>query len=276
MAYKLTVYHSPDSDDAFMFYAMTKGIVGDSEIEIDLQLKDIQSLNEMAIKGRVDVSALSFHAYAYVYKNYHILPCGASFGDGYGPKIIALENYSLKDLKGKKVAVPGRYTTAALVFKMVECGAEEIEVPFNEVMPTLKEGRADAGILIHEGQITYKKEGFFLIKDLGEWWKEKTDLPLPLGGNIIKKDLHPYVIEKFPKLMRESVNYSLKNKNEALKFAKNFGRGLSDSETEDFVSMYVNQWSVNYGERGREAVRFFLSVAFDKKLIPEKPQVSFL
>ncbi|MCX7830266.1 MAG: ABC transporter substrate-binding protein, partial [Acidobacteria bacterium] len=212
MAYKITVYHSPDSDDAFMFYAMTKGIVKDEEIEIELKLKDIQSLNEMAMNNEVDVSAASFHAYAYLFKNYHILPCGASFGDGYGPRIISLEKYSLQELKGKKVAVPGKYTTATLVFRMLQLGAEEVEVPFDKVGDALKEGKADAGILIHEGQITYKKEGFFLIKDLGEWWKEKTGLPLPLGGNIISKNLPSNVIEKFATLLKDSVKYALMNK----------------------------------------------------------------
>lgn len=276
MKYRLTVYHSPDSDDAFMFYALTKGILSDVEMEIDLQLKDIQSLNEMAMRNEVDVSAVSFHTYAYIYKNYHILPCGASFGDGYGPRIISLENYSLRDLKGKKVAIPGRFTTATLAFRMLKLGAEEIEVPFNEVGQAIREGRADAGILIHEGQITHQREGFFLVKDLGEWWKEKTGMPLPLGGNIIRKDLPPYVIEKFPLLMRESVEYSLKNKSEALKFAKDFGRGISESEAESFVSMYVNHWTVDYGEKGKEAVKIFLDLAFDMNLIPEKPQISFL
>ncbi|MFB3851426.1 MAG: menaquinone biosynthesis family protein [Acidobacteriota bacterium] len=276
MKYRLTVYHSPDSDDAFMFYALTKGILSDVEMEIDLQLKDIQSLNEMAMRNEVDVSAVSFHTYAYIYKNYHILPCGASFGDGYGPRIISLENYSLRDLKGKKVAIPGRFTTATLAFRMLQLGAEEIEVPFNEVGQAMREGRADAGILIHEGQITHQREGFFLVKDLGEWWKEKTGMPLPLGGNIIRKDLPPYVIEKFPLLMRESVEYSLKNKSEALKFAKDFGRGISESEAESFVSMYVNHWTVDYGEKGKEAVKIFLDLAFDMNLIPEKPQISFL
>lgn len=276
MKYRLTVYHSPDSDDAFMFYPITKGIVGDGEIEIDLKLKDIQSLNEMAMKNEVDVSAVSFHTYAHIFKSYHILPCGASFGDGYGPRIIALENYSLRDLKGKKVAIPGRFTTATLTFRMLEVGAEEIEVPFNEVGQAIREGRADAGILIHEGQITYQKEGFFLVKDLGEWWKEKTGLPLPLGGNVIKKDLPSYVLEKFPALMKRSVEYSLNNRSEALKFAKDFGRGISDNEAESFVSMYVNHWTVDYGEKGKEAVKFFLDFAYDLKLIPEKPQISFL
>lgn len=276
MKYRLTVYHSPDSDDAFMFYALTKGILSDVEMEIDLQLKDVQSLNEMAMRNEVDVSAVSFHTYAYIYKNYHILPCGASFGDGYGPRIISLENYSLRDLKGKKVAIPGRFTTATLAFRMLKLGAEEIEVPFNEVGQAIREGRADAGILIHEGQITHQREGFFLVKDLGEWWKEKTGMPLPLGGNIIRKDLPPYVIEKFPLLMRESVEYSLKNKSEALKFAKDFGRGISESEAESFVSMYVNHWTVDYGEKGKEAVKIFLDLAFDMNLIPEKPQISFL
>jgi len=259
-----------------MFYALTKGILSDVEMEIDLQLKDIQSLNEMAMRNEVDVSAVSFHTYAYIYKNYHILPCGASFGDGYGPRIISLENYSLRDLKGKKVAIPGRFTTATLAFRMLKLGAEEIEVPFNEVGQAIREGRADAGILIHEGQITHQREGFFLVKDLGEWWKEKTGMPLPLGGNIIRKDLPPYVIEKFPLLMRESVEYSLKNKSEALKFAKDFGRGISESEAESFVSMYVNHWTVDYGEKGKEAVKIFLDFAFEMKLIPEMPQISFL
>ncbi len=276
MAYKLTVYHSPDSDDAFMFYALTEGIIKDDNIEIDLRLKDIQSLNEMALRNEVEVSAISFHAYSYIFKNYHLLSCGASFGDGYGPKIVATKNYSLEDLKGKKIAVPGQYTSAALVFRMLNLECKEIMVPFDKVGEAVKEGSVDAGILIHEGQLTYEREGFFLVKDLGEWWKEKTGFPLPLGGNVIKKDLPSYIIEKFPEMMKKSIEFSLTNKKEALEFARHFGRNITDREAEKFVSMYVNHWTVNYGDKGKKAVDIFLERAYEMKLVPERPVVSFL
>lgn len=276
MSYRVTVYHSPDSDDAFMFYPITKNIVRDEKIELHLKLMDIQRLNEMAMREEVDISAISFHAYAYIFQNYHILPCGASFGDSYGPKIVALKEYSLEDLRGKKVAIPGKYTSAALAFRMLDLGAKEVEIPFNKVEEAIKVGSVDAGILIHEGQITYKKEGFFLVKDLGAWWKEKEGLPLPLGGNVIKKKLPSYVLEKFPTLMKNSIEYALKNKKEALEFAKQYGRNITDSEEEEFVSMYVNHWTLDYGDRGKEAVKRFLDEAYERKLIPNKPQLSFL
>lgn len=276
MAYNLTVYHSPDSDDAFMFYPMTKGIIRDENIKLDFHLKDIQTLNEMALKNDVDVSAVSFHTYAYIFKNYHILPCGASFGEGYGPRIIAAKNYSIDDLKGKKIAIPGKYTSAVLTFRMLQTGADEVEVPFDKVGDAVKEGSADAGILIHEGQLTYEREGFSLVLDLGEWWGKETGLPLPLGGNVIKKNIPSYILDNFPKMMKNSVEYSLHHKNEALEFAKSFGRNMTDSEAEEFVSMYVNHWTVDYGEKGKEAVKCFLNRAYDMKLIPERPIVSFL
>jgi 1,4-dihydroxy-6-naphthoate synthase len=276
MAFDLKVFHSPDSDDAFMFYAISEGRIKDPGLNISCALLDIQSLNDMALKREIDCTAISFHAYAYCFGDYHVLPQGASFGDGYGPKLIALKPYELKDLKGKKVAIPGRLTSAALAFRMLGIDCEEIVVPFDKIMETVVKKEADAGLLIHEGQLTYAKEGFRLLVDLGAWWKERTGLPLPLGGNVIRKDLDEYILKTFPPLFRQSIEYSLANRKEALLYAMKFGRDLDDGEADTFVSMYVNEWTRDYGENGRLAVRRFLDEAFEMGLIPDKVDVSFL
>jgi len=276
MAFGLKVFHSPDSDDAFMFYAITEGKVADPLLEVSCELMDIQSLNEMALRSEVDCTAISFHAYAHCFRNYHVLPHGASFGDGYGPRLITKGPFDLKDLSGRRVAIPGQLTSAALAFRMLNLGAEEVNVPFDRIMEAVSEGQADAGLLIHEGQLTYEKEGFRLLIDLGAWWKERTGLPLPLGGNVIRKDLDPYIIKNFPPLFGRSIEYSLANRSEALEFAKRFGRGLDDRDADEFVGMYVNEWTRGYGEPGRRAVRTFLDEAYSMGLIPEKVEVSFL
>lgn len=276
MAFDLKVFHSPDSDDAFMFYAISEGKVRDPRLTVSCELEDIQSLNEKALKGEVDCTAVSFHAYAYCFRDYHILPQGASFGDGYGPRLISKRPVGIKDLAGRKVAIPGRLTSAALAFRMLGTGAVEVEVPFDRIMETVASGAADAGLLIHEGQLTFGNEGFYLVLDLGAWWMEKTGLPLPLGCNIIRKGLDPYILDNFPRLFRESIEYSLGNRLEALEYAKRFGRGLDDAQADRFVSMYVNEWTRGYGEKGRKAVREFLGEAFSAGLIPQEVDVSFL
>jgi 1,4-dihydroxy-6-naphthoate synthase len=276
VAFSLKVYHSPDSDDAFMFYGITEGRIKDPELDVQCALKDIQSLNEMALKGEVDCTAISFHAYAYCHEKYLILPQGASFGDGYGPKLIALRPYKLEDLPGKRVAVPGRLTSATLALRMLGTECEEIVVPFDRIAECVKKGEADAGLLIHEGQLTYGKEGFHLIIDLGEWWKEKTGLPLPLGGNVIRRDLDDHILKKFPPLLKRSIDYALEHRCEALHFAKQFGRDLDDKEADTFVAMYVNEWTRGYGERGKAAVRAFLDEAARLKLIPEEVEPLFI
>ena len=276
MAFDLKVFHSPDSDDAFMFYAISEGKVRDPRLTVSCELEDIQSLNEKALKGEVDCTAVSFHAYAYCFRDYHILPQGASFGDGYGPRLISKRPVGIKDLAGRKVAIPGRLTSAALAFRMLGTGAVEVEVPFDRIMETVASGAADAGLLIHEGQLTFGSEGFYLVLDLGAWWMEKTGLPLPLGCNIIRKGLDHYILDNFPRLFRESIEYSLGNRLEALEYAKRFGRGLDDAQADRFVSMYVNEWTRGYGEKGRKAVREFLGEAFSAGLIPQEVDVSFL
>lgn len=276
MSHDLRVFHSPDSDDAFMFYGISEGKVRDPLLRVSCELEDIQSLNEKALKGEIDCTAVSFHAYAYCFRDYHILPQGASFGDGYGPRVISRKPAGIRDLAGKRVAIPGKLTSAALAFRMLGTGSVEIEVPFDRIMEAVADGTADAGVLIHEGQLTFGNEGFHLVVDLGAWWMEKTGLPLPLGCNVIRKDLDPYILENFPRLFRESIEYSLGNRREALEYAKRFGRGLDDAQADEFVSMYVNGWTRDYGEKGRKAVREFLGTAFEAGLIPEKVDVSFL
>ncbi|HNQ77703.1 MAG TPA: ABC transporter substrate-binding protein [Acidobacteriota bacterium] len=276
MPFKLKVYHSPDSDDAFMFYGISEGLLKDPSLEVSCELMDIQSLNEKALKGEIDCTAISFHAYAHCFRDYHILAQGASFGDGYGPRLIASTPVRLEDLKGRKVAMPGALTTATLAFRMLGIDCEEIMVPFDRIMDEVREGRADAGLLIHEGQLTYAADGFHLVLDLGEWWKERTGLPLPLGGNVIKKNLDPCVLKGFPLLFRRSIEYSLDNREKALAYAKQFGRGLTWEDADRFVDMYVNKWTRGYGETGKLAVGRFLDEAFGMGLIPEKAEPSFL
>ncbi|HIQ48717.1 MAG TPA: ABC transporter substrate-binding protein [Aquifex aeolicus] len=271
---KIRIAHSPDSDDAFMFYPLVKGLIDTEGLEIEHILADIETLNKEALKGTYEISAISFHAYPYVSDKYVVLPSGGSVGEGYGPIVIAKEE--METLTGKKIAVPGELTTAFLTLKLYEPNFEHIVIPFDGIIPAVLEGKVDAGLVIHEGQLSYKDYGLKKIVDLGEWWKEKYGLPLPLGCNVVRKDLGKEVIKKIEKLMRESVEYALRENQKALEYAINFARDLKEDtqRTKKFVSMYVNERTIDYGEDGREAARLLLRLGKEKGIIkaeiPEK------
>lgn len=273
---RIRIAHSPDSDDAFMFYALTAGKIDTEGLEIEHVLADIETLNREALKGTYEVSAVSFHAYPYVAEHYLVLPSGGSVGEGYGPVVVSKEN--LESLKGRKVAIPGRLTTAYLVLKLYEPDFEEVQVPFDRVLEEVEVGRVDAGLVIHEGQLSYEDRGLRKLVDLGGWWMEKTGLPLPLGCNVIKKDLGMEVIRKMERLMRKSIEYALENKGEALSFAREYAREIKEdmTRTEKFVSMYVNKRTLDYGEDGRQAARLLLQMGIERGIIKaEMPQVIF-
>ncbi len=262
--------HSPDSDDAFMFYALAQGLIDTEGVTFMHELGDIQSLNERALKGELEVTAVSFHAYAYLSDLYLLLPHGASFGDGYGPMVISASPMPASDLRGLKIAVPGRMTSAFLALQLFLPEFEPIFMEFDQILPAVKAGRIQAGLIIHEGQVTYGREGLHLVVDLGAWWKEITGLPLPLGGNVIRRDLGPELIAKVSRLLHAGIEYSLSHRRPALEYAMAFGRGLSTEEADRFVGMYVNDWTRAYGQRGREAVRRLLADAFEAGLIPHR------
>ena len=274
MVKRIRIAHSPDSDDAFMFYPLVKGLIDTEGLEIEHILADIETLNREALKGTYEVSAISFHAYPYVADKYAVLPSGGSVGDGYGPIVVAKEE--LSSLKGKKIAVPGELTTAFLTLKLYEPDFEHVVIPFDQIINAVLEGKVDAGLVIHEGQLSYKDYGLKKIVDLGEWWKEKYGLPLPLGCNVVRKDLGKELIKKIERLMRQSVEYALKEREKALNYAINYARDLSEDpeRTQKFVSMYVNERTVDYGEDGREAVRLLLRLGKERGIIkaeiPEK------
>jgi len=271
---KIRIAHSPDSDDAFMFYPLVKGLIDTEGLEIEHVLADIETLNREALKGTYEVSAISFHAYPYVADKYAVLPSGGSVGEGYGPVVVAKEE--LSSLKGKRVAVPGKLTTAYLTLKLYEPDFEAVEMPFDEIIGAVERGEVDAGLVIHEGQLTYPKHGLKKVVDLGEWWKERYGLPLPLGCNVVRKDLGKETVKKIERLMRKSVEYALKEREKALSYAIDYARELSaDREgTDRFVGMYVNERTVDYGKEGREAVRLLLKLGKERGIIkvdiPEK------
>ena len=264
---KIRVAHSPDSDDAFMFYPIVSGEIDTEGLEFEHILADIETLNKEALKGTYEVSAISFHAYPYVADKYLVLPSGGSVGDGYGPIVVAKK--TLESLKGKKVAVPGKLTTAFLVLKLYEPEFQEVVVPFDRVMDYVEEGKADAGLVIHEGQLSYLDRGLVKLVDLGEWWKEKYNLPLPLGCNVVRKDLGEETIKKIERIMRSSVEYAIRNVDKALEYAREYARDIKDSEekTKKFVSMYVNERTIDYGEDGRRAVKLLLKLGRDEGII---------
>ena len=268
------VAHSPDSDDAFMFYPLVAEKIDTKGLKFEHVLKDIESLNRDAREGKWEVSAISFHAYPYVADKYVVLPSGGSVGEGYGPVVVSKE--PLTTLKGKKIAVPGKWTTAYLTLKLFEPDFEPVEVYFEDIIPAVLEGKVDAGLVIHEGQLTYKDFGLKKFVDLGEWWMEKYNLPLPLGCNIVRRDLGKELINTIANLMRESIVYSLTHKEEAMEYARKFARGLEEDKerSEKFVSMYVNERTVDYGKDGREAVRLLLKLGRERGIIkaeiPEK------
>ena len=272
----ITVAHSPDSDDAFMFYGLASNNVDTGGVVVDQVLSDIETLNRAAFDGKYEVTAVSFHAFAHLADKYALLPHGASMGDNYGPIVVARHDSALKGVKGSTVAIPGTLTTAYLALRLYEPDFEYVVVPFDQIQQAVLDGKADAGLLIHEGQLTYEDEGLRKIVDLGEWWAEKTGgLPLPLGGNIIRRDLGPEMIHKVSKMLHESIAYALSHRKEAVEYAEQFGRGLDRERTDKFVGMYVNDLTLGYGDRGRKAVELLFNEAFEKGLIPQRIEVTF-
>jgi 1,4-dihydroxy-6-naphthoate synthase len=272
----IRVAHSPDSDDAFMFYALSQDKVDTGNLRFVHELSDIESLNRRALTGELEVSAVSIHAYAYIADRYALLSSGSSMGDKYGPRLVAKEAIGRGDLKGKTVAVPGEWTTAFLALKLYEPEVEHVVVPFDEIMGYVGRGEADVGLLIHEGQLTHESEGFHLIEDLGEWWHGETNLPLPLGGNVVRRDLGEETVREVARLIKASIQYALEHREEALAYALGYARDLPPELADRFVSMYVNEWTVDYGETGRKAVRALLSRGYEAGIIPHKVEVDFV
>jgi 1,4-dihydroxy-6-naphthoate synthase len=272
----ITVAHSPDSDDAFMFYGLASGNVATGGIAVDQVLADIETLNRAAFDGKYEVTAVSFHAYAHLVDKYALLPHGASMGDKYGPIVVARQEGTTKGVKGNRIAIPGTLTTAYLALRIYEPDFEFVVVPFDQIQQAVLEGKAEAGLLIHEGQLTYQDEGLRKIVDLGEWWSERTGgLPLPLGGNIIRRDLGPLMIAKVSKMLHDSIAYALSHRAEAVEYALQFGRGLDRAKTDRFVGMYVNDLTLAYGERGRGGLERLMSDAYERGLIPQRVSVDF-
>jgi 1,4-dihydroxy-6-naphthoate synthase len=266
----LSVAHSPDSDDAFMFFALAEGLVS-TPIRYRHELCDIETLNQRALRGELEVSAVSIHAYAYLAERYALLPSGASMGDGYGPRLVGLRpppGEVRAAIRGARVAVPGRLTTAALALGLFQPDHQAVLVPFDRVQHAVRDGAADLALVIHEGQLTYRDEGFHLWADLGAWWKDETGLPLPLGGNVVRRDLGPEVMAQVARDVRASVEYALAHREAALSHAARFSRGLDPERTDTFVEMYVNQWTVEYGPLGRLAVQTLLDRAACADLVP--------
>ena len=275
MPQRITVAHSPDSDDAFMFYGLASGAVDTHGIEVDQVLADIETLNRAAFDGKYEVTAVSFHAYAHLVDKYALLPHGASMGDNYGPIVVARQD-GAREVKGRKIAIPGTLTTAYLALQLYEKDFTHVVVPFDEIEQFVLDGKADAGLLIHEGQLTYSENGLRKIVDLGEWWSARTGgLPLPLGGNIIRRDLGPAMIAKVSKLLHDSIAYALSHRKDAVDYAQQFGRGLDKARTDTFVGMYVNDLTLGYGERGRQGVERLMTEAFEQGLIPQRVPVEF-
>lgn len=273
----IRVAHSPDSDDAFMFYALAAGKIDTGDLRFEHELQDIETLNRRALAGELEVTAVSIHAYAYLSARYALLPHGASMGEGYGPRLVSRKRIWPKQLAGRRVAVPGTMTSAFLALKMFNPDVEHEVVPFDQIIEHVAEGRADAGLIIHEGQLTYQDAGLRLIADLGEWWaKETGGLPLPLGGNVIRRDLGDELMLRVSRLLRASIAYALEHRKAALDHAMQYGRGLDRAQADEFVGMYVNQRTLDYGEDGRRAVRLFLDRGFEAGLIPRQVRVDFV
>lgn len=272
----ITLAHSPDSDDAFMFYGLATNKLDTGGLHFKHLLKDIQTLNEEATRGTYDVTAISFHAYAYVADKYALLPHGASIGDNYGPIVVSREVATPEDIPNLKIAIPGKLTSAFLALRLFNSDFQYEVVPFDKIIDAVLEGRADAGLLIHEGQLFYQKKGLHKVLDLGEWWHERHGLPLPMGGNAVRRDLGPELIKEISKLLRQSIAYSLNNREDALQYALQFARDMDPALADRFVGMWVNELTLDYTERGREAVRRLLQEGFEKGIIPNQVPVDFV
>jgi 1,4-dihydroxy-6-naphthoate synthase len=272
------VGHSPDPDDAFMFFGIASGAVDTEGLHVDQILEDIESLNRRALQGELEVSAVSVHAYAHLTDKYALMPCGASMGDGYGPCLVATRPMGLDELRGKTLAVPGTLTSAYLALQLLlDREFEHKVVPFDRIMETVSDGQTDAGLIIHEGQLTYADHGLHLIADLGVWWGERTGgLPLPLGANVVLKRLGTPMMQQLTRILGASIDYGLRNRRQALEYAGAFGRGLDDGLTDRFVGMYVNELTRDYGERGRRAIELFLRQGCAAGLVPGIDGIEFV
>jgi 1,4-dihydroxy-6-naphthoate synthase len=272
----IRIAHSPDSDDAFMFYALAEGKMASDEFEFVNELHDIETLNQAALAGTYEVTAVSIHAYAYLADRYALLNCGASMGEGYGPILVARRRMDSTNLAGCVTAVPGERTSAFLALKLFEPLVLSRVVRFDEIIPAVLRGEVDAGVVIHEGQLIYSQHGLHRILDLGEWWRRTRGLPLPLGGNAVRRDLGIDTIRKLSAIVRASIEYALTHRDEALKYAHGFGRGLDASQADRFVGMYVNRRTLDYGEEGRRAVGLFLQEGCEAGLIPHRVELEFV
>ncbi len=281
-----TLGHSPDPDDAFMFYAMAENKIDLRGYRFEHRLEDIQTLNERALRGELHISAISIHAYASVSDRYALLPCGASMGDGYGPMVVALDTSGLAAnasddevrgwLRGRTIAIPGRMTSAYLALQLFLGSFEHIVVPFDQIFETVKRGEASAGLIIHEGQLTYERSGFRKVIDLGEWWKRETGLPLPLGGNVLRKDIVGSVRRDLLAIMRESIDYGLAHREAAVRHSMPYARDMDATLASKFIGMYVNDYTRDYGPSGRAAIRAFLDAAHRGGFISQLPVVEFV
>ncbi len=264
------VGHSPDPDDAFMFHAMTTGAINTEGREYEHVLLDIETLNKHAMDGTYEISAVSIHSFPEIADRYHLMNCGASMGEGYGPMIISNKEMSEEEAKSKVIAIPGLGTSAYLSLRLAWGDVKVEVVPFDEILPKVANGEFDAGLIIHEGQLTWESEGVYLVLDLGIWWNEKTGLPLPLGGNVVRKDLGVDLCESLTEDVKNSIIHSLENPDEALEFAKKWGRGIDDETNKEFVGMYVNKRTIDYGKDGRDAIRLFLKEGQRIGMVDEK------
>ena len=272
----IRVGHSPDPDDAFMFYALAHDKIDTRGLRFVHELQDIETLNRRALRGELEVTAISIHAYAHLLDKYALLPSGCSMGDRYGPMVVARKPLSIDQLRPLTIAVPGTMTTAYLALKLLLGDFKFEVVPFDQIIPAVAGGRFDAGLIIHEGQLTFEQQGLRLVVDLGVWWQEKTGLPLPLGGNVVRRDLGDATIRQISRLLKESIRYGLAHRSEALDYALKYARDMDKSLADRFVGMYVNDWTLDYGPRGREAVRRLLAEAHREGVIAKPVDVEFV
>jgi 1,4-dihydroxy-6-naphthoate synthase len=273
---EIKVAHSPDSDDAFMFYGMATNKIRVPGVKFAHTLCDIETLNRKALEGYYDITAISFHAYPYIQEKYAVMPSGGSVGEGYGPMIVATRNIPVEEISKIKIAVPGTMTTAYLTLKLFAPDAVTEVVPFDEIIPKVLEGKYEAGLIIHEGQLTFNKVGLQRIVDMGKWWRDLTGMPLPLGGNAIKRDLGPALTTSCCNALRDSIQYALDHREEALQYAMQFARDLDVQQADKFVGMYVNERTLDYGKDGREAIVKLLEMGYERGIIPHKPSVDFV
>jgi 1,4-dihydroxy-6-naphthoate synthase len=273
---KISLAHSPDSDDAFMFYGLARGKVPTDGLEIAHVLTDIETLNREAARGTHEITAISFHAWPYVADRYALMPCGGSIGDGYGPLLVAREALAPAAVAKKLVAVPGTLTSAYLALKLFAPAVRTRVVAFDRILDEVRDGRADVGLIIHEGQLTFGGHGLRKVLDLGVWWKEETGLPLPLGGNAVRRDLGPEMMARLTRLVRETVRYSLGHRQEALEYAMSFARGMDPAVADRFVGMWVNDMTIDSGERGKKAVQTFLDRGHEAGVIPKRVVADFV